>query len=379
MGDYRFVTVMRGHRLTVVGRPGVWSWDRVNAGTAVLLEVVSLSETDRVLDLGCGTGVLGAAAALEVREAVLVDCNVAAVACARATLEANGITNAEVRLTDGCAGLEPASFDAVLCHMPRERAVQKELLRGAAAVLRPGGILYFVAHRQAGIRTAVALAREIFGRCGVIRRKKGYHVAMAIRPPGRDYPLPEPAYAAHTVVVDGVETTVVGRPGVFAWDRLDEGTRALIEAMEVGPAERVLDLGCGTGLVGVAAARRAPQGRVVLVDVDLRAVEAARRTLEANGIVNAEVCLSDGGDNLPAGSFDVVATNPPFHVDVETDRTLARRFIKASARLLRTDGRLYLVANRFLPYEPWLREVFDSVEIVWEDRKYRVWKGVGGG
>lgn len=374
MKEHRFVTTVRGHRLTVVGQPGVWSWDRLNPGTAALLETAVLEPEDRVLDLGCGTGVMGAAAAPEVREAVLVDCNVAAVECARRTLQANRIRNGEVHLADGCVGLEPASFDKVLCHLPRERAVQEELLRGAAAVLRPGGTLYLVAHRDAGGRTAIRTAQAIFGRCGVIRRKKGYHVAMAVRPPdweGHNTPHP---YTAHTVVVDGVETVVVGKPGVFAWDRLDAGTAALIEAMEIGPADRVLDLGCGTGLVGVAAARRASKSRVVLVDADLRAVEAARRTLEANGIANAEVRLSDCGEGLPSGSFDVVATNPPFHVDVEVDRLIALRFIEAARRLLRAGGRLYLVANRFLPYEPWLQEAFPHVEVAWEDRRYRVWR-----
>ncbi|MBN1178271.1 MAG: methyltransferase [Anaerolineae bacterium] len=363
--------------LLVAGLPGVWSWDEVNPGTAALLDVVELGAADRVLDLGCGTGVIGAAAAQSVHQGhvTLVDCNAAAVACAQETLRLNRIANAEARLGDGCAGLEPSSFERVLCHLPRERAVQEELLRGAAAVLAPGGTLTFVAHRQAGVRTAVDMARDLFGRCGVIRQKKGYHVAMALRPPDRAYALPGPGYAMHTVTVDGVETKVVGKPGVFAWDRLDDGTAALIAAMAVGPTERVLDIGCGTGLAGLAAARRAPHGHVVLSDVDVRAVEAARRTVSANGVVNAEVQLSDGGAGLPDRSFDTVIANPPFHQGVSVERTAARRFIQAAARLLVPTGRLFLVANAFLPYEPWLAESFREVTVVWDDKRYRVWEG----
>ena len=367
---------LRGHSLTIVGKPGVWSWNRVNPGTAALLEVAEIAEADRVLDLGCGTGIIGAVAALEARqgEVILVDCNAAAVACTQATLKANNIHNAQVHLADGCSNLELGTFDRVLCHLPRERAVQEELLRGAAAVLRPGGSLYFVAHRQAGIRTAVTLVRDLLDRCGVIRQKKGYHVALAVRPPDREVPLPEPTYQAHAIRLDGVETTVVGKPGVFAWDRLDEGTRALVAAMEVSATDRVLDLGCGTGLAGVAAARRAAEGWVALVDVDLRAVEAARRTLAANDIPNAKVLLSDCGTDLAAGSFDAVITNPPFHQDVGVDRTAAQRFIHAAVRLLRPGGRLYLVANRFLTYEPWLNNAFARVNVAWEDNRFRVWE-----
>jgi 16S rRNA (guanine1207-N2)-methyltransferase len=357
-----------GLKLTIAGKPGVWSWDEVNPGTAALLEVAMVGPAERVLDLGCGTGVIGAAAARRAPQGtvVLVDSNIVATRCAQATLEANRISNATVELGDGCSELTPGSFDRVLSHLPRERAVQEELLRGAAAVLRPGGSLVFVAHRQAGIRPAVDFARGLFGRCGVIRQKKGYHVAMTVRPPERDYSLPEPQYTSHTVTLDGQETTVVGKPGVFAGDRLDDGTR-----------ERVLDLGCGTGLAGVAAARRAPEGGVTLVDVDLRATRAARRTLAANAIAHAEVHLSDAGADLPANEFDVVITNPPFHQGVAVERTAARRFIEAAARLLHPKGRLYLVANAFLAYDAWLEAAFDQVSVAWEDRRYRVWEARG--
>jgi 16S rRNA G1207 methylase RsmC len=371
-----FAATVRGHSLTVVGQPGVWSWDRLNPGTAALLEAAEIAVTDHVLDLGSGTGVVGAAAAhaAERGRVTLVDCSVAAVACSRLTLSANRIENAEVQLSDGCSGLLPASFDLVLCHLPRERAVQEELLGGAAAVLRPGGALYVVAHRQAGIRTALATARRLLGHCGVVRQRKGYHVAMAVRPPQVEVAIPNLAYHSHLVLVDGVETVVAGKPGVFAWDRLDEGTAALIATMRIASAEQVLDLGCGTGLAGVVAARRAVQGHVTLLDVDLRAAEAARRTIAANGIDNAEVVLSDLGTELPARTFDVVVTNPPFHQDMQTDPTAAGRFVAAAQRLLRPSGRLYLVANRFLPYGPWLQAAFDQVAVVLTNPRFSVWE-----
>ena len=373
---HRFEATVRGYPLTIVGRPGVWSWDRLNPGTAALLEAAEIAVTDHVLDLGSGTGVVGAAAAHAASrgQVTLVDCNAAAVACSRLTLAANRIENAEVQLADGCSGLRPASFDLVLCHLPRQRVVQEELLGGAAAVLRPGGALYIVAHRQAGIRTALATARHLLGHCGVVRQRKGYHVAMAVRPPLGGFAIPSPTYHSHTVLVDDVETIVVGKPGVFAWDRLDDGTAALITAMRIAPSEQVLDLGCGTGLAGVAAARRAPEGHVTLLDADLRAAEAAQRTLVANEVDNAEVVLSDLGAELPASTFDVVITNPPFHQDIQTDPTAARRFVTAAQRLLRSSGRLYLVANRFLPYRPWLEAAFDHVAVALSNPRFSVWE-----
>ncbi len=380
MADYytfrQFAVKAHGREITVVGKPGVWSWDALDPGTAALLEVAEIGAGDRVLDLGCGAGVIGAIAARLAApgRATLVDCNMAAVACAQQTLAASSLANAEVRLGDGAVGLAPDSFDLVLSHLPRGRAVQKELIRGAAWVLRSGGRFVFVAHKRAGIKGAVAYARELFGRCGVIRQKKGYHVALASSlTPTPALPLPGGGgYVTRAVTLDGVETTLVSKPGVFAWDRVDDGTGALVDAMNIRADDHVLDLGCGTGLAGLAAARRAPEGQAVLVDADVRAVESARRTLAANGAHNTEVMLSDCGSAVLDRRFDVVITNPPFHQGVGVDYEVACQFVRAAARVLRPGGRLFLVANRFLRYGDLIREVFGNVDAAYADRRYHV-------
>jgi len=345
--------------------------------------VLDIEPTAQVLDLGCGTGVLGLAAALMAPEGwvTLVDCNVAAVETARRTLALNGVTNAEVRLGDGVLGLSPNTFDVVVSHLPRGRAVIEAFIQGAAAVLRPGGRFYFVAHRDAGIRPALLYTEACFGKAGVIRRKKGYHVAMARKPEGLEVPLPEPGYVTRTIEVAGRQATLVSKPGLFAWDRLDEGTAALIGAMEVRPGERVLDLGCGTGLVGLVAAWRG--GQVTMVDADVRAIEAARRTLEANGVEGVRLLLSDvAAAFLEEGRlkerFDVVATNPPFHQGVGVAYEVGCQFIADGARLLDRRGRLYVVANKFLRYDRLMARLLPSVRTLYEDNRYHVLLGERG-
>jgi 16S rRNA (guanine1207-N2)-methyltransferase len=384
MADYytfhKFTIEAHGHEVSVVGKPGVWSWDGLNPGTAALLEVAEVGPGDDVLDLGCGTGVAGAVAGVQAAQGSvrLVDCSAAAAACAGRTLDANGIADGEVRLADGVSELAPGSFDLVLSHLPRGRAVQEELIRGAAWVLRPGGRFYLVAHKRAGVKGAIACAREVFGRCGVVRQKKGYHVALAERPADLQPQPPADSTVTRTVTLDGVETTLVSKPGVFAWDRVDAGTAALVGAMEIGAGDRVLDLGCGTGLAGLAAARRAAAGQVVLVDADVRAVESARRTLAANGIANAEVLVSDCGSAASERRFDAVVTNPPFHQGVGVEYAVARQFVRDAARVLERGGRLFLVANRFLRYGELIREVFGNVETVYTDSRYHVLTAVAG-
>jgi 16S rRNA (guanine1207-N2)-methyltransferase len=378
MSDYytfqKFAVDVCDLSLAVVGKPGVWSWNGLDPGTAALLEVVEVRPDDIALDLGCGTGVIGAAAGLQAPQGRvrLVDCNVTAIACSERTLAANDLSSVQVQLADGVAGLAPSSFDLVLSHLPRGRVVQEEFIQGAARVLQPGGRFCFVAHKRVGVKGAIAYTRDLFGRCGVVRQKKGYHVALAVKPDGLELsPLTE-SYVTHGVTLDGVETTLVSKPGVFAWDRLDDGTEALVGASEIGAGDRVLDLGCGTGLAGLAAARRAPQGHVVLVDADARAVESAQRTLAINGITNSEVFLSDCAAAVSERRFDIVITNPPFHQGVGVDYEVACQFVRAAAQVLRPGGHLFLVANRFLRYGDLVKEVFGGVETVYADNRYHV-------
>ncbi len=382
----KFTIKAHSHEVVIVGKPGVWSWDGLDPGTAALLEVAEIEPDDSVLDLGCGTGVIGAAAsALVPRGRVtLVDCNAAATACAERTLATNAVANAEVQLADGVERLVPASFDLVLSHLPRGRAVQEELIRGAAWVLQPGGRFYLVANKRAGIKGAISYTRALFGQCGVVRQKKGYHVALAVKPTQPSAACstavaapPIDSYITRTVILNGVETALVSKPGVFAWDRVDAGTAALVGAMEIDVRDRVLDLGCGTGLAGLAAARRASEGQVVLVDADARAVESARRMLEANTIANGETLLSDCGSavldrQFGHGRFDRLITNPPFHQGVGVNYEVARQFVRDAVRVLRRGGRLFLVANRFLRYSDLIRETFGNVATAYADNHYHV-------
>ncbi len=366
---YRHIPVLlRGEPATMVSKPGVWSWDDVDPGTAALIDAMEVHPTDIALDLGCGTGLIGLAAARLARagRATLVDVNVAAVACARQTLMANGVPNASVRLGDGADAVE--EYDIVLSHLPRGREVIEKLIHDATRALKPGGRFYLVAHKRAGVKGAVAYATQILGRAGVVRQKQGYHVALAVKERAQTWEQWED-FQSLEIGLDGLPTTLVSQPGVFAWDRLDDGTAALIRAMEIHPGETVLDLGCGTGLLALVAARRG--GRVTAVDADLRAVESTRRTLAANQVA-AEVLISDCAQTVLERRFDVVVCNPPFHQGVGVAYDVARQMVRDVATVLRPGGRFYLVSNAFIRYERDTKGRFARVDEIFNDRRYRV-------
>ena len=173
------------------------------------------------------------------------------------------------------------------------------------------------------------------------------------------------------ITLRGHDFTFVTEAGVFSRERVDRGTRLMVTEMEIRPTDRVLDLGCGWGVVGVVAARLAPQGHVTLVDINARAVELARTNLAANGITNAEVHQSDGYEAVEGHEFDVIALNPPIRAGL----AVVHRLIAQGREHLAPGGRFYLVARTqqgALRLAKKMAEVFGDVEHVATGGGYRV-------
>jgi len=169
--------------------------------------------------------------------------------------------------------------------------------------------------------------------------------------------------------------TFVTDRGVFSRAGIDRGTRLLIEAMRIEPADRVLDVGCGYGPIGLVAAHLAPRGRVVLVDVNERAVELAARNARRLGFRRVEVYQGDGIEPVRGRSFDVVAMNPP----IRAGKAVLRRLLRGAREVLRPGGRLYLVARTAQGAKTLAAEIAQTVGPVREVQRaagYRVYEAV---
>ena len=181
-------------------------------------------------------------------------------------------------------------------------------------------------------------------------------------------------------VPGGPRLTFTSTPGCFCHRRLDEGGLALAEVVARELAApggcrrpRLLDMGCGCGLVGLLVASVTDGVRLTLVDSHARAVEAARLNADAFG-ADAEVILADdgiGGRPELAGTYDVFVGNPPYY----SDYRIAEVFLGTARQALRPGGVCYTVVKNPAGLEPVQRRFFPEVEVM-RRRGYAVLKSV---
>jgi 16S rRNA (guanine1207-N2)-methyltransferase len=203
-----------------------------------------------------------------------------------------------------------------------------------------------------------------------------------------DPPSPDQYFAArprspsarseHRFLYRGELLTFVVDRGVFASHGLDPGTSLLIENLAVGSYDRVLDLGCGWGPVGVAAARSARDGHVVLTEVNRRAARLARDNLERNEVHNAEVRVGPLFEPVAEERFDVIATNPPYRAG----RPLVLDLIAGAPQHLTPAGRLLIVgkgSQGIRYYQEWLEAHWTGpVTVLGRRSGYRVLEARAG-
>ncbi|MBO8165258.1 MAG: class I SAM-dependent methyltransferase [Brevibacillus sp.] len=178
-----FTFSLRGYSLRFTTDAGVFSRERIDFGSVLLIETMHIDETAEVLDVGCGYGPLGLfAAKLAPRGRVtMVDVNERAVRLARRNAEQNGIANVEVLTSDLYAAVADRSFDVILTNPPiraGKEIVHRIFVEGHA-LLRSGGEMWVVIQKKQGAPSAYKKLREVYAEVEEAERKKGYSIFRA--------------------------------------------------------------------------------------------------------------------------------------------------------------------------------------------------------
>jgi 16S rRNA (guanine1207-N2)-methyltransferase len=155
-------------------------------------------------------------------------------------------------------------------------------------------------------------------------------------------------------------------PDVFSPQNLDRGTAAMLSIVEFKPEDRVLDLGCGYGVVGILAAKLVGQEQIVMVDVDPLAVRLSKENAAFNQVPNVTIYQSDGFRDFTDTGFSLILSNPPYH----TNFSVPKAFIEKGFNRLMMGGRMYMVTKRKEWYKNKFIAIFGGVQIMEIDGYY---------
>lgn len=153
---------------------------------------------------------------------------------------------------------------------------------------------------------------------------------------------------------------------LFSPSSIDKGTLTMLSVVDFSTRDKVLDLGCGYGTVGILAAKLIGAERVVMCDILPQAVECARINAKLNGVAEIEIKVSNGYDNIPYNDFTLILSNPPYHADF----SVPKHFIEVGYRKLMYGGKMVMVTKRLTWYQKKLTAVFGGVKVIAKDGYY---------
>ncbi|MGP2442186.1 methyltransferase [Streptomyces sp. JW3] len=296
----------------------------------------------------------------------------------RANLARSGVEPAAVRLLT-TQDPPPERIDVLLVRVPKSLALLEDQLLRLAPAVHEGTVVVGTGMVKEIHTSTLAVFERALGPTRTSPAKKKARLIFCT-------PDPSPARPANPWPLsyrlpDGIGPvsgrTVVNHAGVFCADRLDIGTRFFLKHLPAGGARKVVDLGCGNGVVGTAVALADPAAEVLFTDESFQAVASAEATYRVSGAGrNAEFRVGDGLAGVPDGSVDLVLNNPPFHSHQATTDGTAWRMFSGARRALGPGGELWVVGNRHLGYHVKLRRLFGNSELVASDPKFVVLRAV---
>lgn len=253
------------------------------------------------------------------------------------------------------------SFVLALVCLPRAKPLARALLAQAVALVGAGGQVVVDGQKTDGVESALKDLRGVGAQttepCAKAHGKLFGFAALDL-----------PGWAATPTQTPEGFTTL---PGVFSADGVDRGSALLAATLPPKLGRRVADLGAGWGYLSTAILSRDAVSECHLIEAEAEALACAGLNITDP---RAQFHWADALRFKPAQAFDTVVCNPPFHTSREADPALGVAFLNAAAGMLTTSGVLWLVANRHLPYERVLAQLFRDLDEIAGDSAYRLYR-----
>ena len=246
--------------------------------------------------------------------------------------------------------LSDHDFDLILLLPGKQREQNLGRMAQAMRQLKTNGRLLVCCPNTMGAKSYEKRLHELAGNIAGSSKSK-CRCFSACRTPALDSAIQQ-AWIDAAAVQRMPQSGLYSQPGLFSWDRSDPGSNLLLAHLPSGLAGRGMDLGCGYGYLSVQALKRFPDiHELHAVDTDRLALDCTAMNLKPFTEHTWHTHWLDATQEPLPDNLDWVLLNPPFHSGQQQDTGLGQAIIDAACRSLRPGGRLFLVANRHLPYE----------------------------
>ena len=166
--------------------------------------------------------------------------------------------------------------------------------------------------------------------------------------------------------INGIYLKLHTESSLFSPNSIDKGTLTMMSKIEFQTGQKILDLGCGYGVIGIYASHFSGAENVTMVDINSIAIELARKNAIYNGLEDINIFQSDGFHNITEHDFDLILSNPPYHADFN----VPKKFIENGFRHLKYGGCMIMVTKRYKWYKNKLESVFGGVKVIEENGYY---------
>lgn len=267
------------------------------------------------------------------------------------------------------------SLEQIFYRVSKEKPLVHHIINQASRTLRHHGQLFLCGHKNDGTKTYIDKAARRLSCDKKIQKQGPVYSAVLTRGKDLGEPLDDSDYPRSRLIAELETTRVYSKPGLFGWQKIDQGSEFLVSQLpellreRTALPESLLDLGCGYGYLSLMTRELTVQRRV-LTDNNAAAINLAEVNCRENNLA-AEVVAADCGDSLEE-TFDLILCNPPFHQGFVVSGDLTDKFLAHSQRLLSKTGSAFFVVNAFIPLERLARAYFTKVDRRADNGRFKV-------
>ena len=273
-----------------------------------------------------------------------------------------------------------SAYQTTICHdlviiaFPKSKAELNFTLAMIAPCINQATKILLVGEKKGGIQSSAKLTKQVLLSCQKIDAARHCLLFAGQFSPealSNNFDL-QTWFEKYYITVDGIELTIASLPGVFSQKKIDVGTELLLKNLPETMNGKILDFGCGAGVISCFIGKKFPQTSLSLLDVSALALTSAQESLKLNGI---------SGHTFPSNSlsevtesYQHVVSNPPFHQGIKTHYLASEVFLTNINKQLNRQGNITIVANSFLRYQPIMQKHIGETRVITKEQGFTIYQ-----